>query len=242
LSANNSRPLLTDPRVRQAIIAAINRPQIVNTVLNPGTKPATSVLASTTPDYDNLGAQLVYNPTAAKNLLSAAGWLPGPNGIRVRDGVPLNLVLAWVPNLSTNQPMLELIQQQLKAVGIGVTLQENSVSTISSVQQSGNFDLFWGNLTRADPDVLRTQFSTKLGNYYRIPPGPLDAALDSEQTEIDPAARQSSADQAQQLVIQNGYEAPVAELLTVIGQSPKVHDLDFDASSRLQFHDTWLSP
>lgn len=241
LGVNNARPLTSDPAVRQAILKAIDRQEVVDTIFTPETKPATSVLAGTTPDYQNLGAALAFDPNGAKKLLDDAGWQPGPNGIRVRSGVPLNLDVVWFANLSTNQSTLELIQQQLKAVGIGIALHEHSISDITAVQKSGDFDLVWGNTTRGDPDVLRTQLSTKLANYLRVPPGPLDSLLDRQLAEVDPTARAQFVDQAQHTTVQNAYTIPVVELTTVIGLSNKVHDLEFEASSRLQFHDTWLS-
>lgn len=238
---NNTRPLTSDPVVRQALLKAVDRQEVVDTIYTPETRPATSVLASTTPDYENLGAALAFDPNGAKKLLDDAGWKPGPDGVRVRNGVPLNLDVVWFANLATNQPTLELIQQQLKAVGIGTTLHEHSASDITTVQKSGDFDLAWGNTTRADPDVLRAQLSTKLANYDHVPPGPLESLLDRQLAEMDPAARAQLVDQVQQTVVQNAYVIPVVELTTVIGLSGKVHDLEFEASSRLQFHDTWLS-
>ena len=40
-----------DPAVRRALLAAINRRKLVTAVYTSQTKPATSILASTTPDY-----------------------------------------------------------------------------------------------------------------------------------------------------------------------------------------------
>jgi len=53
LGLNNSRPLLKDPQVRQAIQLAIDRQQIVDAVFPTGTQPATSILSHTTPDYED---------------------------------------------------------------------------------------------------------------------------------------------------------------------------------------------
>jgi peptide/nickel transport system substrate-binding protein len=40
--------------------------------------------------------------------------------------------------------------------------------------------------------------------------------------------------------VRNAYYVPVVELQTQLGVTKKVHHLDFDASSRLQLHDTWI--
>jgi peptide/nickel transport system substrate-binding protein len=40
--------------------------------------------------------------------------------------------------------------------------------------------------------------------------------------------------------VRDAYNVPVVELQTQLGLSTKVHSLAFDASSRIQLHDTWI--
>ncbi|MER6952336.1 ABC transporter substrate-binding protein [Streptomyces sp. NPDC000618] len=240
LGLNNSRPALKDVRVRQAISYAVDRQQIVDTVFPTGTEPATSILAHTTPDYSDLGAELTLDAAKAKSLLDSAGWKTGGDGIRVKDGKKLSLTVSWFPNAATNQPSLELIQQQLKAVGIGVVLKQLPVTQFAPTLQSGDFDVVWGNVTRADPDILRSSFSTRLANFYQLSTGPLDTALSEQAATADTAKRKQLVVQAQELLVRNAYVVPVVELQTQLGVSKKVHRLDFDASSRIQLHDTWI--
>ncbi|MEV4599917.1 ABC transporter substrate-binding protein [Amycolatopsis sp. NPDC049253] len=241
LGVNNSRPALRDERVRQALQVAINRQQIVDTVFPSGTRPATSVLSHTTPDYADQGPALAFDAAKAEALLDSAGWTPGGDGIRQRDGARLSLNLVWFANAATNQPALELVQQQLKAVGVDVVLKQLPIAQLAQAQTSGDFDLLWGNLTRADPDILRGQYSTQLANVYRIPATGLDALLTQQAATTDSAQRKQVVAQAQQDVVRHAYVIPVVELQTELGVAPKVHDLDFEASSRIQLHDTWLS-
>lgn len=240
LAFNNSRPVLKDARVRQAIGFAIDRKQIADTVFPTGTQPATSVLAHTTPDYANLSADLTTDAAKAKSLLDAAGWKTGGDGIRTKDGKKLSLTVDWIPNSATNQPALELIQQQLKAVGVGLTLKQLQVTQLAPTLQSGDYDAAWSNVTRADPDILRSSFSTELANFYRVPVGPLDTPLTQQAATTDTTKRGQLVEQAQQLLVRNAYYAPVVELQTQIGVAKKVHNLNFDASSRIQLHDTWI--
>jgi peptide/nickel transport system substrate-binding protein len=241
LGLNNSRPILKDKAVRVAIAHAIDRPELVTTALTRESRPATSILASTTPYYTDLSADLSFDAGLAKSTLDGAGWTPGPDGIRVKDGQRLRLDIGWFANLATNKPVLELLQQQLKAVGVEVALHEYPIANIVQVQRSGDFDALWGNTTRADPDVLRTLYATGLVNAYRLAPGQLDAVLRGQGSAIDPAARRQQVATAQQLIVRQAYVIPVVELTTVLGVSATVHDLAFEASSRLQFHDTWTS-
>ncbi|WP_405988119.1 ABC transporter substrate-binding protein [Streptomyces sp. NBC_00986] len=240
LAFNNARPVLKDARVRQAIGFAIDRKQIADTVFPTGTRPATSVLAHTTPDYANLSADLTTDAAKAKSLLDAAGWQTGSDGIRAKDGKKLSLTVDWIPNSATNQPALELIQQQLKAVGVGLTLKQLQVTQLAPTLQSGDYDAAWSNVTRADPDILRSSFSTELANFYRLPVTPLDTSLTGQAATTNTTKRGELVKQAQELLVQNAYYAPVVELQTQIGVAAKVHGLNFDASSRIQLHDTWI--
>lgn len=240
LAFNNSRPVLKDVKVRQAILFAIDRQQIADTVFPTGTQAATSVLAHTTPDYTDLASDLAFDAVKAKSLLDSAGWKPGSDGIRAKGGKKLSLTVDWIPNAGTNQPALELIQQQLKAVGVQVTLKQLQLTQLAPTLQSGDYDAAWSNITRADPDILRSSFSTELANFYRVPAGSLDTALSAQAATTDAAKREQLVGQAQKLIVQNAYNAPVVELQTQLGVAKKVHDLNFDASSRIQLHDTWI--
>ncbi|MFD1517226.1 ABC transporter substrate-binding protein [Pseudonocardia yunnanensis] len=239
ISFNLSKPIVSDPAVRQAISLAINRPELVAAVYTSETKPATSVLASSTPSYQDESALLGFDPAKAAAVLDADGWAPGPDGIRAKAGQALTIPLTWFANAGTNRPALELIQQQLKAVGIDLQLGERPITDATPVQQSGNFVATWGNLTRADPDILRSQFATTGNNFYRLSPGPLDELLAAQAAEADPAKRTSVVGQAQELLLQNYYTVPVVELTTVLGVAADVHGVRFDASSRIQLYDAW---
>lgn len=241
LGLNNSRPLLKDAKVRQALLFAIDRQQIVDAVFPTGTKPATSILARTTPDYADLSSDLTFDAAKAKSLLDSAGWKAGSDGIRSKNGTKLSLTVDWFANAATNQPALELIQQQLKSVGVDVVLKQLQIAQFATTLQSGDFDALWGNLTRADPDILRSQYSTQLANFYHLPTSRLDSVLTQQAATIDTAKRKQLVEQAQQLIVQNAYVVPVAELQTQLGVAKKVHNLEFDASSRIQLHDTWIS-
>ncbi|MFJ8788717.1 ABC transporter substrate-binding protein [Streptomyces sp. NPDC102462] len=240
LGLNNARPVLKDAKVRRAIRFAVDRRQIADTVFPTGTRPATSVLAHTTPDYTNLAADLAFDAAKAKSELDAAGWRAGRDGVRTKDGKRLSLTITWFPNAATNQPALELVQQQLKAVGIDVVLKQLQVSQFTTTLQSGDFDVVWGNVTRSDPDILRNSFSTQLANVYHLPPSSLDAALSEQAATTDAAQRGQLVDEAQKLLVRNAYYVPVVELQTQLGVSKKVHDLAFDSGSRIQLHDTWI--
>jgi len=236
---NLSKPIVSDLAVRQALSLAINRQEVVSAVYTSQTKPATSVLASTTPSYVDDSANVVFDAAKAKSVLDAAGWTAGPDGIRAKAGQRLTIPLSFANNAATNKPTLELLQQQAKAVGIDLQVQEFPIAQFPTIQSSGDFVAIWANLTRADPDILRSTFSVAGANYYRVPPSPLEPLLVAQAGEPDPAKRTQIVAQAQKTLDQLGFWVPVAELTTVLGVGPNAHGITFDASSRIQLHDAW---
>lgn len=235
LTPDLSRPVYRDVRVRQALIKAIDREQL-RSIISRYQRPATSVLASSTPYYKDLSALLAHDPEGARKLLDEAGWAPGADGIRVKDGQRLSLrVDYW-----QNTPILELIQQQLKGVGIELNLNRTTISQVSALQASGDISLYFYNLTRADPDVLRTLFHVAGRNYGKRQADELDKKLEASAATLDPAVRQQRVDEVSRELIEQGHAIPLIELATVIAHGKRVHGLHYEASSRLQFFDTWL--
>jgi peptide/nickel transport system substrate-binding protein len=96
-------------------------------VLTPDFAVATSILSDDTVGYVNLSKDLGCNPAESEKLLTAAGGVPGPGGIREKGGQPLDLTLGWINNFGPNQDALQLLQAELKQVGVQVTLQTGTL-------------------------------------------------------------------------------------------------------------------
>ncbi|MFE3053118.1 ABC transporter substrate-binding protein [Nocardia sp. NPDC059239] len=241
LQVNVTRGPLRDPAVRAALVPALDRKELVDTVLGPQFKPATSVLASKTPGYVDLSSRVKYDPDAAKKLLDQAGWVPGADGIRVKDGQRLAAGVIFSAVFAGNQAILELTQQQLKAVGFDLRLEPLSVAESNVRQNNKDFDFDYYNSTRADGDILRTTFAVDQRNLNaRGPAEPLDSLLAQQLSATDPAARVRIIGDAQSAVLDQGLWIPTIELSQAIGVGKGVAGVKFEASARLQFHDTWL--
>ncbi|MEU8417878.1 ABC transporter substrate-binding protein [Amycolatopsis japonica] len=242
LHANVTKGVLTDEKVRQAVVKGINRPEVTNTVLTPNYKPATSILGSATPFYTDLSPLLAYDPAGATALLESAGWLPGPDGIRTKNGQRLTAKVVFSLVFNQNKSVLELVQQQLRKIGFDLQIEQRTTAESVQITQSGNYEYLWYNTTRADPDILRNLFSTKANNRSKLSAGnPVDAPLDAQSSTVDPAKRKPAAEEAQRAIIEHGYSAPVFELTQVLAHGPNAHGVGFEASSRLQLFDAWVS-
>ncbi|MFC9437802.1 ABC transporter substrate-binding protein [Nocardia sp. NPDC057030] len=239
---NVTRGPLRDPAVRQALLPAIDRKQLVDTVLGPQFKPATSPLASSTPGYTDLSARLAYDPAKARGILDQAGWVPGGDGIRAKNGERLSFSVVFSQVFGGNQAIIELVQQQLRQVGVELKLDLVSIAEQTARQNTKDFDSSYGNTTRADGDILRTSFGLEGRNLNARGPIPaLDDALNGQLSTVDTGVRNSLVQTAQQQVLDAGLLIPTVELSQAIGAAGTTQDLKFEASARLQFFDTWLS-
>ncbi|QBS44066.1 ABC transporter substrate-binding protein [Nocardia sp. CS682] len=239
---NVTRGPLRDPAVRQALLPAIDRKQLVDTVLGPQFKPATSPLASSTPGYQDLSDRLAYDPGKARGILDQAGWVPGGDGIRVKNGERLSFSVLFSQVFAGNQAIIELVQQQLRQVGVELKLDLVSGAEATARQNAKDFDSSYGNTTRADGDILRTSFGLDGRNLnVRGPIPALDDALNGQLSTVDTTVRNGLIHTAQQQVLDAGLLIPTVELSQAIGAGSTAQDLKFEASARLQFFDAWLS-
>ncbi len=69
-----------------------------------------------------------YDPAAARQLLSDAGWQPGADGVRRKNGKPLDVLLILQAATPGDASLANLIVQYERAVGARVTLKEFNIT------------------------------------------------------------------------------------------------------------------
>ena len=111
---------------------------------------------------------------------------------------------------------------------------------VNAQRDTGKMPLQFYNLTRADPDILRTVFLASGRNVNFREPAEVDEVLAKSAAAQDPAERRALIAHAAELLVADGHAIPLVELATVGATGKHVHGLHYDASSRLQFYDTWL--
>lgn len=199
-------PVLGDLRVRQAIELAIDKRAIVDKLLFGKTTVATSAIpkgwyAPTLPPSE-------YNPEKARQLLDAAGWKPGPDGIRVKDGVRARLTYGTTTGDRLREQTQQVIQEMLKAVGIEVEIKNSPSAVLLGTWQDnaprarGNFDiLMWTTNAGLDPQAhlynyfhssqIPTEQTRSGRNYHRIVDPELDRALEAAGATADEGQRKA---------------------------------------------------
>jgi peptide/nickel transport system substrate-binding protein len=116
-------PFLADPAVQRALSLAVDRDLIVEASYGATGRPtcnlaaAPEVYASTANDWC-----LVQDLAEANRLLDAAGWLPGPDGVRAKDGVRMSVSYSTTTN-AVRQDTQVLIKSMWEAIGVETTLR-----------------------------------------------------------------------------------------------------------------------
>lgn len=136
---------LKDIKVREAIMRAIDRKQLAEINFNGlDYKPELSGSFLYFPYqkeyHDNFAEAVTFDPEAAKKLLDEAGWKPGDDGIRVKDGARLELNFPTFSDDKTIKAVLLAEQQMLKTVGVDMKIVERPPADFSQVYTKREFD------------------------------------------------------------------------------------------------------
>lgn len=235
---------LADLKVRQALQKAIDRKTYASTIYWAGYPVVASVFDSTTPYFADQSSALAYDPDGAGRLLDEAGWALGGDGYRYKDGRKLTLV----DPVTVASPGDQLVQDQLKKVGIDLSLKVVTAAQRVEMFASGGFDLALAVLTRADPSVLGSaldQAVSKQGTAIYSQDGATAAKVSELFAKglqaVDPTTRGLVYADLQKYLVEQGVSFPVYERVQIAGLSGKVHGFAFTSEAFLRANDIWLS-
>ena len=140
IDINLSHPLLKDKRIRRAMLLGLDRPITADMHgrIAADVSPS-SFLPPDSPNFDPTLRPAPYDPTLAATLLQSAEFSPGSDGIRVdAQGRRLAFHLAANLDISVNRRVVETVRDQLRAIGIEITLDNKDMPEILPRRQ---FDL-----------------------------------------------------------------------------------------------------
>ena len=126
---NHTTPFFGDARVREAIADAINQPEMIGLAMHGHGDPVYGPVPPEPATFLSPAAQagkyaVRYDPKEAISLLEQAGFSRDPGGIMERDGRLLSFTLMIPADQTMRVEMAESIQQDLRAVGIDMKVQQ----------------------------------------------------------------------------------------------------------------------
>ena len=227
---NLTNPLLSNVKVREAISYAINRQQ-VSTIGESGYEPPANQAGIVTPTFtSSLNSSALaswgngFNVAKAKTLLESAGYHPGSDGIMTNaSGQKLQFTVINIGDYSDWVASMQVIQQDLKAVGISITPSNLSNTDYQADLFNGHYQLAYVEqytfgpgpyyelnnwLNSADTAPVGKQAAS---DYERYSNPATDKLLDEYSTTTSAAMQQSILNQLQQVMVSQVPFIPVVE-------------------------------
>jgi len=120
---NLSRPYFRELAVREAIYHALDKDTIINTIYHGLPKATESYLPPQSFYYNPDLPVHEYSLDKARALLDGAGWQPGADGIRMKNGVRLSFSNSTTSGNHLREQVQQYMQQNFRAVGIEMTIR-----------------------------------------------------------------------------------------------------------------------
>ena len=202
----SKHPILSEFAVRQAISLCIDRDGVQKFIYG-RTGIATANFLNNPQRFVSKNTKYEFNPDKAAQVLEAAGWKKGSDGIREKGGKKLKLVFQTSIN-GPRQKTQQIIKQAAQKAGIDIELKAVPASVYFSSDPANpdtytklfvDMQMFTTTMPQPDPEVfmnqyLTDQFATKankwLGrNSTRYSNPEYDKAYLAAQSEMDPVKR-----------------------------------------------------
>ncbi len=232
--ASGSDKLLSDPVLRRAVAHAMNRETYVEGVLDGNGELVSTVSPpAVLGDSADLVEGIPYDPDEATRLLDEAGWRAGPDGMRSKDGRPLEVTIIFGPG-RIDQATVEFVQAQLQAVGIAGKVDQLDAGAYSERWDAGDYDLNLSspNQNDANPAFIMSFWHSESSFPLAKPisPGPdteFDRLMDQTQQATDEEElRRLSAEAMHELVDVEVGAIPLAGTYRIYAMKERVEGLD----------------
>jgi peptide/nickel transport system substrate-binding protein len=230
LFINLTNPILKNVAVRQAMAYAINR-QRVSTIGEYGYEPPSNQTGIVTPTFSSwldqsqaasFGNNYAYNPAKAISVLTAAGFKRGPDGIMAKGGQKLSFTIVNNGGYSDWVASVNVIQENLKAVGIQVTPKNLAQTAHQSAIYTGKYELAFNSETGGPTPYyelrqwLYSGNSAPIGqpagsNWERYSNPATDDLITAYPTTTDPAQQRAIVTKLQKVMLQEVPVIPVVE-------------------------------
>jgi len=207
LGFNLKLPLFQDKRVRQAISHAVNKQEIIDIVLLGLGKEATGPYKPGTWAYNPDVKRYPFDQARAQALLAEAGWATkGADGILTKGGERLAFTLLTNQGNKTRSKAAEVIQKNLKAVGIDVSIRVVEwAAFLKEFVNPRKFDaVILGWTVPPDPDAFDVWHSSKTGpaelNHVSFKNAEADALIEKGRRTFDQEARRKAYARFQEIL------------------------------------------
>jgi peptide/nickel transport system substrate-binding protein len=225
-SIKTTHPFLTDPAVRQALNLLVDRGSVQEQIYG-RTGIATANFINAPSRFVSKNTKWEFNVDKANQILDAAGWKRGADGIRTKDGKKLKLVYQTSIN-APRQKNQQIVKQACAKAGIDVEIKAVTASVYFSSDPANpdtylhfytDIQMYTTTMTQPDPQRFMDQFTSwevaskenkwAGRNPTRWRNEEYDKTWKAAEAEMDPVKRAALFIKMNDLVIQNIVVIPV---------------------------------
>ena len=225
-STKSKHPAFSDKAVRDAMAMLVDRKGIQEVIYGRGAVVAANFL-NNPPRFRSPNTSFEFNIDKANQVLDAAGWRRGPDGIRAKGNVKLKFVF----QTSVSQPRQKcqaIIKDACAKAGIELELKSVTAAVYfgSDAANPDTYQKFWSDMqmftttmTQPDPQIFMEQFTSSQAaqkankwasrNLVRWSNAEYDAAFAAAQVEFDPVKRAALFIKMNDLVVNDKHVIPL---------------------------------
>ena len=225
-SIKTKHPLFSDPAVRQAVNLLIDRASIEKYIYG-RTAVATANFLNNPERFRSKNTKFEFNIEKANQILEAAGWKKGADGVRAKDGKSLKFVFQTSIN-APRQKTQAIVKQACQKAGIDIELK-SVVGSVFFSSDTANPDtythfycdaeMFTTTMLQPDPQIFMNQYlsgevATKANkwqgrNISRWQSKDYDDLYRQAERELDAVKRAAMYIRLNDMVVGDNYIQPV---------------------------------
>jgi len=244
---NNARPLFTK-RVRQALTHAINKQEIIDTLLEGLAQPAIGPLLPFNWAHDKSLRDVPFDPAAAQKLLQQEGWRDSNgDGILDKQGKKLEFTLKTNADNQLRRDIAVMVQAQLKKTGVQVKVEAVEWNLLlQQIFEQRNFDALisaWDADFAVNPAPL--WHSEAIANGYNIVSyrsARVDSLLDKARTLVDRRAAEPLWHEFQKIIVEDSPYTFLFAQERLAAVNRRVRHVKMDVRSWLVNITEWTVP
>lgn len=242
---NQEKPQFKDRAVREALYAAIDRRAIID-ALNYGVPRETETFMPTQSVFYNPDLpKHEFNLDRARQLLDDAGWVPGADGIRAKDGVRLSFKNSTTAGAHLREQAQQFIQQTFAEIGVEMQI-ENLPSAVmwGDFWTQSQFDSAMVGITYligSDPDVTNRFHTNAIAakggsgsNNAQYSNPEVDALLEEGSRTFDTEKRREIYLKVQEIIRQDLPLLPLFANTSVYGIKTGIEGFTANANTRTE--------
>ncbi|GAA4934413.1 ABC transporter family substrate-binding protein [Streptomonospora halophila] len=253
--------LLSDVKVRNALVHAIDRSQMAKATLsgvNWTTDPTVNrLLRSTQTGFqDNSEGYGEYDPEKAAEMLDKAGWTQEAEGkVRTKDGEKLQLEWVIPSDLQNTADEAEIAKAQLKEVGVGVNIKTVPINSFfPEYIVPGNYDAttFVYSSTNPYAGYYAENFTGPVGetedgepnwgnNLHFFTTDEINAAFEELSTLTDPQEYAAKANEIDRLLWEQSMAVPLFQRPGLYAVSPDIANWGANGLASIHYEDIGIT-